>query len=401
MSGTRMKRASAYALVLLWAFLGASRPSAAAGEFDGPCDAQPEDAANMATAATWIESLQYTAPEFPSIGAVKTHHTAAYVDPGENQYYRVVVYNANLALRGLLRSASPNRLQVVELWLRWYLDHLDTPPAPPGIVYDHWYLADGTGETTCPDGIDPPLCDFTDAADSVAATLLLLAWDYLQYGGDIAFLQESDNKEKLEAVADAILALQQEDGLTWAKDTWRVKYTMDNAEVYAGLRAMVHLERKVFRDPQAARTYRVAAVDVRRAVRRVLFDGQIRLHRVARFENDTFQDADLDVWYPGSVALVWPHLFGVIPAAEIRAQRQLSALNDSWDGSPNPDWTTSVVDPDGFLWPSVGHAAMLAGDCTSARQHLDFVVAERFPDFDYPFTADDAGWLIMTLSRFE
>jgi hypothetical protein len=77
----------------------------------------------------------------------------------------------------------------------------------------------------------------------------------------------------------------------------------------------------------------------------------------------------------------------------------MASLNESWDGAPKPDWTTSVVDPGGFLWPSIGHAALLAGYTARAQAHADLVKSEKFPAFPYPFTVDDGGFLLRTLSH--
>jgi hypothetical protein len=78
----------------------------------------------------------------------------------------------------------------------------------------------------------------------------------------------------------------------------------------------------------------------------------------------------------------------------------MDAVNRSWDGNPNPSWTVDFADPDGFVWTSVGHAALLSGDCARARAHTSFVRAHKFPNLDWPWTVEDAGWLLRTLSRF-
>ena len=223
----------------------------------------------------------------------------------------------------------------------------------------------------------------------------------------MAFLNSGDNKEKFEIIAGVILALQDDDSLTWAKDTYRVKFLMDNSEVYWGLRSMAKLEEVVFGDLTAAQTYDVKAEQIRQGIDNELFDLDTGLYRVAKFENGEFQDADPSAnpdvdtlaWYPKTVAIAWPHLFNVTGPHSDRAQAQMDTLNYYWDGSPNPDWTNTIVDTNGFLFPSIGHAALLAGDRTRAEAHATFVRNQKFPSFDYPFTVDDGGWLLMTLAK--
>ena len=349
----------------------------------------------------WIKSLQYTGEGLPSFGAVKIHHTPGHIAPDQAAYFRVVPYNSNLGLLGLLRTPGVGGRLITERWIDWYLSHLDLVGVPPGVVYDHWYLADGTGETTCPPGIAPALCDYDDASDSYAATFLGVVWAYYQAGGSAAFLSAAGNKQKFETIAEVILALQQPDGLTWARDDWHVKYLMDNSEVFWGLWSMARLEAEVFGDPAAAQRYQDAAEQVRNGIFDSLYNPGTSLYRVAKHADGTYVEADLNVWYPGTVALVWPHLLGVTEGDAPMAQAQMDALNESWDGSPNDDWTSQVVDPTGFLWPSIGQAALLAGDGDRAAAHAAFVRGLTFPTFDGLFTVDDGGWLLMTLIAVE
>jgi hypothetical protein len=367
------------------------------------------DLDDIQTVADWIISLQYTNPDLPSYGAIKIHHDPGFLGSDGKYYFRVVPYNSNLGVLGFLRAPVEDKLEVAEKWLDWYLSHLNMNSTPPGIVYDHWYLADGTGETTSPPGCDnsdpgKPNCDWDDASDSYAATFLSAAWAYYEEGGSVDFLNAPDNKEKFETIAEVILSLQDENGLTWAKEDYRVKFLMDNSEVYQGLSSMTKLEAVVFSDWKAAQRYKHAANSVRRGIHRFLFNRETKLYRVAEFEDGTFEEANLDIWYPGTVAIAWPHLFGVTKGYSPIAQFQMAALNDSWDGSPNPDWVTNIVDPAGFLWPSIGYAALLAGDWDRAQAHANFVKSLKFPTeedpigFSWPFAADDGGWLLRTFS---
>jgi len=155
---------------------------------------------------------------------------------------------------------------------------------------------------------------------------------------------------------------------------------------------MAKLEKKVFRDKKAAHFYERAAKRVKKGIQKWLFNKGTRLYRIAKFENGSFQEADLNQWYPGTVAIAWPHLFGIINPHSGRARSQMSAINDNWD------WSVSFADPGGFPWTSIGYAALLTRDCERVLEHADLVKSLKFPDFDYPFTVGDAGWLLRTLS---
>ena len=131
------------------------------------------DMADIQTVADWLIDQQYTDSAHPGYGAIKIHHDPGHIDTVAAQsYWHVVPYFSNLAVAGLLQSPVSDKLHVAEHWIDWYLDHLDPSSTPSGVVLDHWYLSDGSGETTCPTGIDSLLCDYDDASDSYAATFL-------------------------------------------------------------------------------------------------------------------------------------------------------------------------------------------------------------------------------------
>jgi hypothetical protein len=162
---------------------------------------------------------------------------------------------------------------------------------------------------------------------------------------------------------------------------------------------MSDLEHSLF-DKKQATVYDAAAKQVRKAIDDALYNSKTRLYRIAKFEDGAVMDANLDQWYVGTVTILWPQLFGVLEEHSSQAKRQRDAVNASWDGTPNPDWTVAFADPDRFVWTSVGYAALQSGDCARARTHANFVRAQKFPNLDWPWTVEDAGWLLRTLSGF-
>jgi hypothetical protein len=372
------------------------------GDATNPCEAQPTDQADMQALASWIDELQYTDPFLPSYGAIKIHHDPAALGR-YGPYYRVVPYHSNLAVAGLLRAPIPGKFAVAEPWIEWQLRHINKKVAP-GVVFDHWYYADGSGETTCPEAPDT-YCNHSDSFGSTAATLLGVTWTYYAAGGSAPFLRTPGKKELLERVAAVILGLQQPDGLV-SENAPLVRYLMDNSEIYWGLKSMESLEARVFLDRSASQVYARAAARVQDAIRNSLLNPITGLYRVAKLDEGVYWEADLNEWYPGTVSLLWPSLFYVTQGNSKIERAQVDALNAVWDGSPKPDWTSGTADPSGFLWPSIGYAAMLAGDCGRARAQVNQARAAKFPGvtkdlpFSWPFPVDDAGWLLSTLSLF-
>jgi hypothetical protein len=355
--------------------------------------------------ADWIVSLQYKDLSVDSYGAVKIHHGIGHYDLSGGAYYCVVPYEANLGVTGLLRVPYRGKLDVAEKWIQWQLNHVDTATAP-GVVFDHWYKADGSGETTCPSGSSSLQCNHSDSAPSFAASFLDMVWTYYSEGGSGAFLNRPGNKEQFERIADVILNAQQADGLV-AEGIYSVRYLMDNSLIYSGLKAMEKLEARIFNDKTASQVYARAASRIQDGIRYHLLDPVTGLYRVAEFNAGVYWNANLDNWYPGTVSLVWPSLFSVTPGNSKTARLQMDSLNASWNGSGDKvDWTQSFADPGGFPWASIGYSALLAGDCDRARAQLKTIKATKFPKrlgstgFDWPFPIEDAGWLLSTLGQF-
>ena len=343
----------------------------------------------------WIKSLQYTN------GALKRHDSPAHISLDGQLYYRVVPYNANLAVWGLLQAPEtiiPEKLQIARDWIEWYLAHLDL--TSKGIVYERWYLEDGSGETTCPAGLNEALCEHDDAADSNAATFLGMVETYYRAGGDVAFLEANygDIEKVAGKLSDLIDDSSDSDDLSWAKEIYPVKFVMDNSEVYWGLNAFARLA-EALGHGETPNPYALSANKVQQGISQSLFSADTALYYTAKHGNGSVDEADLNQWYPSSVAQLWPQLFGVVTTDSPLAQNSMALLNNHWNGSVGvgDNWTNQAVDPNGFLWPSIGYAALMAGACSHAASHTAFVIQEKLPNFPWPATIDDAGWLLMTL----
>lgn len=357
------------------------------------------------TLAHWIADRQFHNAALPGYGAIAGADGPAAIGDDGRQYYSVSPYSANLAVIALLKSRMPNALSVAEPWAGWYFAHLNRQSAPDGVPYNHFYRADGSGETTCVKPGNTFLCHYNDATDSAAATFLSVLWAAHEAGLPDAFLKASPRQQQVETLANLILKLQQPDGLCAAKRDYRVRYLEDNSEVFAGLCAAASLEKDVFENPQRSETYKKAAENVRRGILVELYDKNVGLFCVAKFENNDLPAPNLHTWYPDSQAQLWPVLFGVISAHDPRALTAAAGVNDHWNGKDQPDWAR---DPSRVNqgWVEAGHAcaALLMGETNRVKTYINavnrFKIADpgSHPRFRSPFTVDDAGWLLRILA---
>lgn len=137
---------------------------------------------------------------------------------------RIVPYFSNIAAMALLAAhevePAAADLERVRDWLLWYARHQE----PDGTIQDYSGTIEGYKRL-----------DHRDSTDSYAATFLMALWRYAQAGGDSAF--DRRLVRAANGAVDAIaLTFDEEDGLTWAKPGYRVKFLMDNLEVAMGLK---------------------------------------------------------------------------------------------------------------------------------------------------------------------
>ena len=350
-----------------------------------------------APVAAWIASLQWTGAG-PAEGALALDEGPAFYHGGD-AYRRVVPYFSNLAVAALLDAApSAEALDVAERWITWSLAN----GGPHGVPPEWWYPTDGGPGTACPASLptSPAMsqCDHVDATDSAAATLLDVARAYAQNGG--SRLQLEAWLDDLRAVGQTLSALQDADGLTWARSDYPVKYLMDNAETVRGFRSLGVIERRLGHTAESDAAFQKADLAV--AGIASLRDAGTGLWAWARHASGADETPSLDNWYADAVAQVWPVLFGAAPRAH--AQAGYVALDAAYDGQTRPDWATATPDPSGFDWPAVGMAAVLAGDLDRAHDQVVSLWDRRVAPvggqpFAPPFTVADAGWLLRVVTE--
>lgn len=355
--------------------------------------------------ARWIADQQYSNPNLPGFGALKVFPAPAFVTTNGAKYCRTSPYYSDLAVLGLLRTRAPGCAQLADRWIRWYFTHLTPPSAPDGVPYEHFYYPDGAGETTCAKPGDQFLCHYNDATDSAAATFFSVLWARSMEGSPLA-ADFSSHKPAIEKLAGVLLNLQQPDGLCWAKTDYRVKYTEDNSEVFAGLRDLASLEREIFHDSEKAVLYQETAEKVRSGILSELYDPREHLFRIAKFETLSHTAVNLNQWYPDTQAQFWPTLWGVLSPTDPRARAIVSAMDAHWNGTIKPDWSAHPEKiNDGWIEAGSALSALLAGDTARVRNYVQAVERVKFVrtsgalKLKYPFDIGDASWFLQILAK--
>ena len=298
-------------------------------------------------------------------GAICTFRDRTHINP----------YFAHLSAIGLCFTKG-YRVQAKD-WINWYLGHLNLPDSSGlrGTGDDYNVVNDAEVATG----------DY-DSADSYAALFLTLCRTYIERTDDREFLVAK--KRELAVIADVICVLQDHDGLTWAKQKPpRVKYLMDNAECYRGLRDMEFLCDRVLSDPVLATKYRRAA-DALSVGIESLWNQPQSSYDWAKFADGTRQSCDWKTFYPDAQSQLWPTWCGQSSVTSRRAKTLFGRLNETHD------WNHAALGkpPNCILgWT----AAMM--ELPTARIHRDLIRTIYVPRRPAPWSAAEAGAFIQEL----
>lgn len=267
---------------------------------------------------------------------------------------RLIPYFANLAGIGLAQAypytRNPAHLQAVAKWLRWYANHLN----PDGTIGDY-NLQDGNLQPTGD-------CDSTD---SYAATFLEALHHYTEAGGERRLLTEL--YPAVNRVAGAIRLTLQKDGLTWAKPTHRVKYLMDNVEVFRGWQSASWLTQAMGRKAEA-RNLKDLAERTLQAIDETLWHEGKGYYAWAMHENGV-RETRLDRWYPDVMAQLMA-IAWLPPSA--RRKRLFARLHQQF----RETWQNALEKGDVNVLVWWGMGAIGAGDRAFA-QRITLKLAEE------------------------
>jgi hypothetical protein len=299
-------------------------------------------------------------------------------------------YFGNYAAMGLAAATrATGNLAYVNTawtWFDWYAAH-EQPRT--GYVSDY----------TIENGVDPVSTGTFDSTDAYAGTFLTGVWDAYATSKDIARL--SALATGIAGAFTALTSTQDKDGLTWAKPNYRVKYLMDNAEAYGGLRSTAKIEALLGNPGLAA----LAARDAERMKIGVasLWNPSGRDYDWARADNGTDISVDWQTMYPDATEEAWAVAYGLVPSA--RARHLVDAFI-----SAEPDWAQPTAKADFLTSGSVelepvGYWPIPAIDLSVIRQFARSYSAVALiqgaaeqTNNAWPYTTADAGLMIIAES---
>lgn len=298
-----------------------------------PGGPEPDISTKMIRQIDWLKGCQILRPGHEADGAITRYPDQGWVTP----------YFSNSAAHAMLYDSSSHSR--VEKYLNWYLRNSEKN----GTIFDYQYPPDGDTLTARP-----------DSEDAYAGTYLSLVAAYHKHTGNLAWIRE--NLPGLKKVAGAMINLMDRDGLTYAMDSYRVKYLMDNCEVYKGFKDFAELL-GLIKDPEAG-YYCGMAERVAFGIERALWHRCLK--RYCSSKTGFFSSgSSWQKFYPDAACQVFPAVYGLIEPDSARAKDLYEKLNRY-----QPGWLK--FGPPDYPWMILGYCACLHGDYGRARQKVRF-----------------------------
>lgn len=287
----------------------------------------------------------------------------------KNGELRMNPYFADFAALALLDDAEKYADNVVK-YMNWHLDHLNTAKEDfnglDGTIYDY-VITVKNGEVVKEAVSEPENADSYDTTDSYAATFLTVVYKYFCKTGDSAYL--SANAEDLKRITDVIFSNLQ-NGLTYAKPNHRVKYLMDNCEVYEGAIAAAGIFTEIVNSGKAEYaelrddcTALIATIKQNINTRLWNPSGNYYRPGIAAYVGVPTKIFSWNLYYPQATSQLFPIICGVIDPSTERAEQLYGKFCESFN------WQ-SFDYPDDFYWGANVQAAAIMGDVESVTEYM-------------------------------
>lgn len=335
------------------------------------------------TETAWLASLQLDNGAIP-------------MTPVKNGEVRMNPYFADFAALALLEKPD-EYADEVRAYMDWHFAHLNTAETDyngvDGTIYD--YLIEVKNGKAVGETIAMYKRNYSyDSTDSYAATFLSVLNKYYNETGDSEYI--ISHAEEIERIINAMLATYHK-GMTYAKPDWKVKYLMDNCEVYEGLLDAVELYGNVLSGLGAdykatADKCAACAAEVADTIESQLWMPMLGHYQVGAWKNSGIT-SDVFLWskyYPCATAQLFPIIHGLIAPNTERANKLYDKFCESYK------WESFEYD-DVFYWGANLQAAVMMNDIDRVVTYMTNY-KELMTDHAYPLYNADAARVCLAAS---
>ena len=286
-------------------------------------------------------------------GAILNHRILTYSQT------KMVPYFSCTAAEGFLASGNESYYPRVKKFCEWYFNHLNRgvdENTLDGTIFDYYYqlISNNYDITTKKE---------RDSEDSYAALFISLLKNYADITNDFDFLiAHRDDIDLIMSVLTSPKLLN--NGLTYAKTSYEIKYTMDNSEVYSGFIAAEWIYRNVFNDNIKGDIFANHANVLSETFEKLLWkeEKQAYLYHA----NQNLDNIDLTKFYPQGVVQLTSQMFNLIKPDGNRSQYLYKRFIETF-----PKWAT--LEENTHPWGFAGRSLSMGHIWEPVEKWLDNV----------------------------
>ena len=331
--------------------------------------------------AAWLASLQ-------------VENGALLMTRGPNGSFSMNPYFADFAALALL-GAGESYYENVRRYMDWHFAHLNTAQTDyngvDGTIYDYTITLSNGEVVSEQITINAEGKKSYDSTDSYAATFLCVVAKYYEKTGDLDYLQA--NSQDLQRLLNPIRQTMNK-GLTFAKPDYRIKYLMDNCEVYEGLVAAEKVYAALGLTELCAE-----ATDLKNqiydAIEKYMWVEEEGYYEVALgVNNDSAYAFTWTNFYPCATAQLFPIFCGVLDPADSRAIYLYTEFNAYFSTGERKSTWEEMSTPDTFYWGALAYVAAQMGDNARLETYMTLYL-KVMKRHAYPLYNADAARVCM------
>lgn len=326
--------------------------------------------------SNWLVSLQLDNGSIP-------------MTPVKSGTVKVSPYFSDFAAIALLDSGS-KYADTVKKYMDWHFAHINTAAQDyngvDGTIYDYNENVTDTHHAVSESFIDNKKS--YDSTDSYAATFLSVLWRYYNVTGDSAYI--NSHSDTIDRIVNALFSTM-DNGLTWAKPDYQIKYLMDNCEVYQGLSDASKLYQKVLTGKTDKLNQINSGRDSVKNKIETLWTDQQGGHYFSYAGQGGFS---WNTFYADATCQVFVITNGVVSPDSSRAKLVYGNFNKYWStGGTNHTWEKFDT-TDSFYWGELAYAAALMGDVDRVNTYMDLYMKYPGKNHNYPLYNADCAKVI-------
>ena len=324
----------------------------------------------------WLWSQQMSNGAFAFYNA---DNGTVYINPYFSEVTAIALIN---------HDNSPMAQERIIKYFEWHFSHINTAESDynglAGTIYDYNVeVKDGVVIKESSKGS-------YDSTDSYSALFIKALADYSRVFGDTKYLIA--NEDKIKDITNVMFATMN-GGYTYAKPDYRIRYLMDNAEVYAGLKSAEYIYRNIINDSDMYEKVSKAVKFYDDNFNKDWWKGD-HYATVLNSDNSEYTGIEFswDNFYPCATSQMFPVLYGLIDSDSTFARTIYDELCKSWNWQ-DMDYVSNGTTV--FCWGNFAYYAGLMEDESGLERYLD-----KYRDIvnggrKYPLYSSESAMVLM------